>query len=295
MEYEPVDVYVVAEDTREPVAGVLVRVYTTDGKRVLGEGSTGPTGRVSFLLPGPANYEVRLFKFATGFQQPLLVEVRSDPQTPRTTLNAFEVAATVVRREQSTDIRLCRASGYFRTLTGAPRRQLDIYFTGVFQAMLLEGALVLDERRAARTDDNGFACIDLIRCAEYDASVENYENKLRKVRVPDLPSANLPELLFAYVDSVQVDPLGVSRGATVEVAPLILDSGGTPLPGTARGDVRWKVLDPNIATLQVTDTTLKVTGMALGTTILLAERADNSIVTVPAEPIKGASTVVTVG
>lgn len=294
MEYESVNLYILAADTREGLAGVFVRVFLANGTSIVGEATTSSEGVASFLLPGTANYEARFYKFGVTFTQPVVLSVISNPATPRNTPNNFEILASVPRRETATDPRLCRASGYFRSLTGTPRADLTMHFMGTFQAALLEGSLVMDERTILRTDEQGFASIDLIRCANYSVTIENYEDSLRTIRVPDESSANLPDLLFAVVSQVQLDPINIAVGETVRVSPVVLDSAGTPLPGTAYADLSWTVDNPSIAFVQVEPEVLQITGLASGVASLLATRLDTSIVAIPSLGIQGGSIAVTV-
>jgi hypothetical protein len=286
MAYEPVDVYVL-DQSQAPVEGVVVRVYSTDGKRKLGEGISDENGRAAFLLPGPDEYDLRFYKFATGFTQPLRISVLSDPATPGKTPNAFNTYANPFEHPQATDPRLCRASGYFRAADGAPRPQLDIHFIACFRPAILDGSLVMDERRVIKTDKAGFGCIDLIRCAIYSVTIEHYEDQLRQIRVPDAPSTNLPDLLFPVVERVYQDAISVGVGADLELTPTVVDSAGVPLPGTAMYDVNWSLADTEVASLTVTPDFLSVHGLAKGSTELLAERRDNSIVRIPATGITG--------
>lgn len=285
MNYEPVDVFVV-DESNVPVDGVLVRVYSTDGKRVLGENITDSGGVAAFLLPGPAEYDARFYKFAAGFRQPLRLDVQSDAATPGKTPNAFEVQANTFLHPQATDPRLSRASGYFRDVTGASRRQLDIHFI-LYSPFLLEGSAVMGERVSLKTDDQGFGCIDLVRCAVYKVTIESWEDHPRTIRVPDTPSVNLPDLLFAVVDRVELTVPSLSVGAEVALELVVFDSAGVPLSGSAMSDVQWSVADPSIVELSVTQDSVSVRGLTRGTTELLAERKDSSIVRIPATPIQG--------
>jgi hypothetical protein len=287
MAYEPVDVYVLSQSSLAPVESAVVSVYSTDGKQKLGQSTSDEDGKASFLLPGDAEYDLRFYRFATGFTQPLRISVVSDPATPGKTPNEFNAYANPFEHPQAIDPRLCRASGYFRAADGAPRPQLDIHFIACFRPAIIDGSLVMDERRVIKTDKNGFGCIDLIRCAIYSVTIEHYEDQLRQIRVPDAPSANLPDLLFPVVDRVIQDDVSVALGADLELTPTIVDSAGVPLPGTAQYDVNWTLEDPTVASLTVTESYLLVHGLAKGSTQLLAERRDNSIVRIPATGITG--------
>lgn len=290
--YQSVDVVVQdSSPLHDPVEGVLVRVLSSDGRTIYTQGTTDADGRVGFTLYTQV-YSLRFYKFQASFQQPQLIEVLEGaggdpPDDP----NEFVVYGDVFVPPIANDSRLCRASGYFRDITGAPQRYLDLLFIGQFAPVLLEGAGVVSERRAIRTDDEGFACIDLIRCAIYTATVEGLEDSLREVRVPDSPSVNLPDLLFPIVQSVSFDPPGpysLAVGATLEVTPTVVGSNKVPLTGTACADVVWSTGDPLIATVvSLTSTKLLLRGIGAGTTTLLATRLDKSIIAIPEVPIEG--------
>jgi hypothetical protein len=212
--------------------------------------------------------------------------VNSSPATPGRTPNVFEVFAETIQATDSPDPRLCRASGYFRDVTGAPRAKLGVQFF-MAQPFLLDGAAVTGEPSTLRTDANGYGAIDLVRGAVCTAALETWENHLRTIRVPDAPSCNLPDLLFPVVDHITLLVPSLRVGEEVTLTPTVLDSNGVPLPGTGLQDVLWSILDPAIASLEAGISTLVLRGLARGTTAIQAQRRDQSIVRIPATPIQG--------
>ena len=295
MGYEQVDIYV--EDSSllgTPVPGVLVRVYDSAGTSIFTEAITDDDGKVGFLL-WAQTYSLRFYKHQVGFTQPQVMEVQTDPALPPgTTLNAFTVPANILVLPVSQDPRLCRASGWFRDVTGAPRRHLDISFISTFNPLILDGSLVMDERRTMKTDVDGYGSIDLIRGAEYTVTIESFEDQPRSVRVPDSSSANLPDILFPVVGRVVLDAVSVQAGASAEVTPVVYDSAGIPLSGTARDDVDWSLEDTSVASMVVGEDSLVITGLQAGSTQLLAVRKDTSIIRIPEVGIQGAPVSVTV-
>ncbi len=296
--YQSVDVFVKEKEAPNgPVEGVLVRVFSEDGSTFFTESTTDVAGRVGFTL-FTQKYSLRFNKFQVSFSQPQVFEVlEGTGGGPPSTPNEFDVEAEVVTPPVATDPRLCRASGHFRDITGAPHRFLDIIFIGAFAPVLLEGAGVLSERRAIKTDEEGFACIDLIRCAIYRMTVEGYEDIQREVRVPDTPSVNLPDLLFPVVQSVSFSPAGplsLPTGSLLDVVPTVTGSNKVPLTGTAVPDVIWSTEDEAIATVSATADKLVIKGVSAGTTKLLAARRNTSIITIPDEPIEGSGETITV-
>ena len=269
----------------EPVEGVLVRVFSEDGSTIYTEGTTGSEGTVSFVLP-VGSFTARFYKFSTSFNQPQHFTVV--PSAPGVS-NIFDVEATVFSAPLANDPRLCRCSGFFRDLNGGPKRYLDIHIICCFNPLLLDGAGVVSERIMIRTDEDGYAQTDLIRGAKYLVTVEAMDCMDREIRVPDAPSANLPDVLLPVVDKVVLaSPLeAIEVGGSITIEPTVYDSAGVPLTGTAQGDVRWSVEDTDIASVAVTETSLIVTGNIAGTTQLVATRRDLSIVRVPDAPITG--------
>lgn len=291
MAYEQVDIFVEeAGKPGVPVPGVLVRVYDATGATLFSESTTDESGAAGFLL-SDQEYSLRFYKFQVGFIQPQRILVESGG----TALNAFTVEATVLDKPLAVDARLCRCSGYFRDVTGAPRPHLDIHFIGTFRPLLLDDALVMDERRVLKTDKDGFGCIDLIRGACYSVTIEAWEGEQRLIRVPDAPCANLPDVLFPVVDSIDVAPVAIAVGAEQEITPDVLDSAGIPIEGTAKNDIVWSVADPAIAQLTIGVDTLTIKGLSTGTTELLAVRRDSSIVRIPDSGIDGSPVNITVG
>ena len=294
--YQTVDIYV--EDTKgSPVEGMMVRVLSEDGTDLYTQGTTDSAGLLSITL-FTNTYSLRFYKYRTSVKQPVQITVTEGPngQAPAVP-NTFDIVAEVLVPPLATNPRLCRASGYFLDVTGAPHPNLDIKFSGTFAPILLEGSGVLASKRSIRTDKNGFACVDLIRCAIYLVMVEGYEDILREVRVPDAPSVNLPDLLFPVVSSVSLSPDGpytLSEGDTLELTPTVLSSDSVPLIGTATGDVKWSLSDTTVASLAVQGETLLITAKAVGTTSLLVERLNTSIIRVPESDIEGSGTLITV-
>jgi len=296
--YQSVDVTVLEKAAPyTPVEGMLVRVFSEDGATFYTEALSDAQGHVGFTL-FTQKYSLRFNKFQVSVPQPQVIEVlEGSGGSPPSTPNSFSVAAESVVPPVATDPRLCRASGYFRDITGAPQRYLDIIFIGQFAPVLLEGAGVLSERRAIRTDDLGFGCVDLIRCAIYTATVEGYEDLLREIRVPDSPKVNLPDLLFPVVQSVSFAPAGpfsLTVGEILDVVPTVTSSSGVPLTGVAATDVTWSVEDPTIASVAPAGTKLVLRGLSPGTTRLLVTRLNPSVIQIPEQPISGSGTTIVV-
>lgn len=293
MSYEPVDFYVV-DQNQSPVEGVLIKVFNQAGSLVYSETTTDSAGLASLLLP-TNDYSARFYKQHVSFSQPQLFTVLAAPST-----NVFDVVATVYEPPTPTDPRLCKATGYFRSVTGAPHAYLDMHFQGNFDQFIVDGDGVVDCKDIVRTDKDGFVCVNLYRGAEYMVIMECLEDCPRLIKVPDAPNVNLADLLFPVVANVVFDPvgpftiLGVGEAYDLEITPSVYDSTGRLLEGTSVTNVTWKVEDESIAVVTVGTDTLTLRGIAAGTTNLTAERLDKSIVKIPDSGISGQPIGITV-
>lgn len=297
MSWESVDFFVTVGDGGAPVGGALVRVYSLDGAEVYTQGTTDVEGHVALMLP-VGEYSVRFYKFQASFNQPQHISVVTPPPGSPPQYNSFNVHATTLAPPLANDSRLCRCSGYLRELTGGPKRYLDMHFSPDFDVSVLEGSAVVAGTVAIRTDENGWAQIDLIRGHNYRVTLENLEGDSRIIRVPDLPSTNLSHLIFPVVATVEAEPNGdflLSIGESVFITPTVTDSAGVPLTGTAVADVQWSMSNPEAANIVgVTQDTLEIRGIAPGVSQLQATRRDVSIIVVPDTGIDVQDVTVTV-
>lgn len=294
--FESVDV-VITDDTpaEDPISGVLVRVFDSTNTNFITSATTDGTGTASMTLPAPATYQVRFFKDKVTIVQPQFISVLEAPVAPAT--NIFEITGHVYDPPEAVNPRLCRCSGFFRDVTGAPRANVDLHIISKFSPILLEGDAVLTERVHTRSDKTGYIQLDLIRFAKYEVIVEGFENCIRNIEIPDAPSANLPDLLFPVVDSVSFDPPGpytLAVGAELVITPTVLASDGRTLEGTDIVDVIWATEDTSIAVVLPAATTLTLRGIAAGSTNLTATRLDKSVIHIPDTGISGQPVVITI-
>jgi len=291
--FEPVDVHV-ADLTGAPVADVLVKIYDPTGTVFFTLAVTDEDGDASFLLE-TLDYSMRLYKQHTGFKQPQLFSVLATPET-----NAFSIEAEVFIMPIAKDARMCCCSGFFRDLDGAPLRNLEIHIKADFEAAVLESSAVIPGQRHIRTDDEGYAQIDLIRGGCYQAFIPRMGmDHPRTIEVPDALSANLPDVLFPVVGRIMLDPPGpyeipVGSDNEIEVIPTVYDSAGRELTGSALEDVQWSMGDIAIASVTPANTKLTLRGLAAGTTELRATRWNQSIVRIPSLAIEGQPVAVVV-
>lgn len=287
MSFEPVNLVVTDKTSMAtPIPNVLVKIYNVAGTVFYTQATTDENGVAAFLLESQS-YSSRFYKAHVSFEQPQLLDIIADAGLAG---NTFDVQGDVLAPPIATDPRLCRASGFFRDLTGAPKKFLDLHFIAQFSPILLEGDAIFTERVAIRTDEKGFACLDLIRFATYSAYIEGDENSARCINVPDSASVNLPDLLLPVVDSVTFIPVGpyvVGVGTELVLTPSVMTSDKRPLDGIAAADVGWSSSDNQVLGVSTTANTVVLRGVAPGTANLVATRLNQTIVRIPNTPIKG--------
>ncbi len=281
--YQSVDVYVYDNLTREmPLPNVLVRVLSADGTEIFTQGTTDAAGHVGFLLWTNA-YSLRFYRYQTVFSMPQTIVVQEGVGgTP--VPNAFNVYGEVAVPPIANDPNLCRASGFFRDITGAPKRWLEIILIGEFAPILLDRSGVLSERTAVRTDEQGYACLDLIRCAKYAVTIQGYEDQTRSISVPDAPNVNLPDLLFPTVASVSFDhpsPWTLSVGKEICLKPTVITTSKVVTHGTDTVNVQWIVTDPHAVRMTIERHHLRLKGIQKGCARLIAKQWDKSVVQIP--------------
>jgi hypothetical protein len=296
MAYQTVDFYI--NDTtpqKNPVAGVTVKILSVDGTIVYGLTTTDVNGHAGFLLPDSQSYQARFFKFSVSFINPQLFAVLPTPLTPPQT-NSFNILAEIVVPPVPNDPRLCTAFGYFRDITGAPQRNADIQFIARFDPTLVDGAGVLKERKRIRSDKNGYCQVNLFRNAHYDCTIAGEEDITRKIRVPDAPNVNLPDLIFPVVESVITTPPGpfsISVGQELMIGLLVYASDGECL-GTAICDVLYSTSNQSVLSFNIYKDGMTLIGVGPGVAQINMRRANRSIVHIPDTPILGQPLVVIV-
>lgn len=289
MSYETVNIYVL-DQNNTAVQNAIVRFFDSAGTALTTQGVSDASGLVSVLLPS-GTLTVRCYKFSVQFGAPTTIEILEN-QT-----NAFSIYGQVLEVPTSPDSRLCMAYGYFRRESGAPYSGVDIHFAAKFDPLLLDGTAVMPSRLAARTDDNGYTQITLIRNGQYDVTIQGDRDLMREITVPDLGSVNLPDLLFPVVEKVEFDiavPWAIPIGSSLDVIPTVYLSDGRVLEGTARNDVNWCSSDDSVVGVSVGSEKLTLQGRAAGVAEMSVVRSDYTIIRIPDVSIQGQPVTVTV-
>lgn len=287
------------------VAGVYVSLHSNV---VLASGTTDAQGMVFLGNRSDGTYELRVTPPAgalpTQGSRQSVVLAAGDPASV-----VFDVLIDQSTITPPTNPLLCRCHGYFRDPSGLPFADASISFseeqlpqltlntvTGVSTGLLPKTISVL-------TDANGFASVDLLRGALYSAFVSPLANTKVTIVIPDLPTASLPDVLFAVVDRVEykqnnntllptsAPTLTIQNGNTVNLSMETVYRSGYRTAGLSR--VSLFVADDNVIKLSLTDTgNLAIQAIAPGSAVVEVIRSETQETTIYPEPLpKGYITV----
>lgn len=274
---------------QEPVSGAGVRVFDVSGTQLEAWEVTDSQGIADFTLVGddpPVEYQVRFFKQGASFGPPKLISVYSPPAVSPSGGNDFRVVATIPEIDPPANPLVCRAHGVVFRPDGRPHGAVDMHFIPTFRPSSVGGALVVGERVATRTDSSGHATVDLYRHGIYDVTIEGHEHELIRVVVPDLPTVNLADLILPTVARIDWDPVPspaweVPAGDELIVEPTVWTSSGVRLRQAGTPDVEFCVEDVSIASVKLDGDRVHIRGISPGTTKLVAQRANGTLVHIP--------------
>ena len=286
MGVESVDIYVQNDHPfGDPVAGVVVRVFDSTGTNFITSAVTDNTGLAALSLPSGVSYQARFYKDKFTIKQPQLFLVQPSPL-----LNSFTVTGHMYEPPEAVNTRMCRCSGFFRNLDNSPAREHSIHVIAKFDPLLVDGNAHLTELLLQRTDDTGYVEFDLVRNGQYLVTIEGLEDQQRVITIPDAPSANLPDLLFAVISAVEFDPPGPWTLAVDErllLTVTVHTSDGRILPGIAQQDILWSTDNNAAAFICYAGNQLEIRTQGVGYANLIAQRRDTSIIRIPNTPILG--------
>ena len=281
------------------VDNVMVRVFDTVGNLVTHDESGAPDiGTAQFELEGSAEgteYQLRCF-YAGARIRPHRILVFSPPSLAPSSSNDFIVPVQVFTLPVAVDPKMCRASGYLLGPARLPRKNIVLTFMPRFDAFVDELSTSTPGRFTTRTNEEGFALIDLYRLGIYDVTIEGREAITRTVHVPNRANILLPHLLFPVVVAVGYDqpaPFTVQEGETLLLEPTVVASDYRKLDAGFE-DALYQSMDPTVANVQPLEDRIAIRGIKPGTTRLRVSRLDRSIVYVPDLGIEGGDVALTV-
>lgn len=308
MAVETVRVYA-TDESANALDGVLVRFFDA-GDSFVTQQYTSIVGNDAYAevsLDGddpPTSYTIRLSKTGVAFdgslgddsKTPQSIAVYSPETAAPNGNNYFNVQGQTFSLPTAPDPRLCRCSGYFVDMQGQPLKNFNVHIAAInpssnvdgqeFSPLIVDGLGVMKDKLLLRSDDRGYMTVDLFREGCYNVLVQGFEQSRRIIVVPDLSAINLIDLLFPVVSEVTFtpNPATVAAGSYTDVTLTVKASDGQTLD-PADQDVTFTTGDETVATVQVVDGNLRVMGIAAGTTQITAARSDDSIVSIPSQPV----------
>jgi hypothetical protein len=217
----PVDIHVqitldgvVFEDPQN----VSLQVFDETSSAFIAAGTSDVLGKVSLLLPGAVGegqgYEVRFFKRGVLFNNPYRILVRESGPG-----EVFDVRGTPTTFAPPADPRICRCMGRFVDFSnrGLRKRLVRVFSNpDVYEKRpkVLDGQMIAVDVSEYWTNEEGWVVIDLIRGAELFLMFAGESDEVWNFRVPDLPFANLIELVHPRPLTLSWDPL-IAPGNTL--------------------------------------------------------------------------------
>ena len=292
------EVTVVVMDSNPPgdlINGVYVGLYDNTTKALLQFDTTGngalADGEVIFSSVAPGTYEIRIvppIPVAVLNGKIQTIEVLDAPVAPDS--NIFDIDLTQAGLETSTNVTLCRCSGYFVDMTGRAISNVSIHFSDACLPQLehhptlqFDSKVIVPSKRIAVTDATGFVSIDLYKNERYAVYIEGWENVFREIIIPDAPAMNIADVLWPFVGSVEyydggslilpvtAPSVAVGIDATKELTFKVLLRKTIEALGS---EVSFEVDDDTIAEVSVDHTakTITILGVSAGTANLIVTR-----------------------
>ncbi len=293
---ELVKIYV-TDELGAALAGVMVRAYDSTGTTLITQNQSSVVGSdaiAELTIPvtsSPREIQLRLSKDGVAFdgllgndsKTPQKADIYSPVAGAPTGKNDFDAQGQTFTRPAATDPQLCRCSITFRDVRKQARKGQIVILSPQSEPIMVGGDAMAFTNVTLKTDNNGYAQVDLVRGARLSAYVRGLEDEVRVILVPDVSSANLADLMFPVVSEVTFSPtsLALAVGETKEITPTVKTSDGRTLTGAALEDVEFVVNHAAVALGKSDGTKLFITGVAAGATQVLVARLDTTTIFVP--------------
>lgn len=302
MALEDVTVYV-ETTTGNAVNGVYVGLHDSSTKTKLAFAYSNVAGSVTFpAVESTTNSGVYELRIAPPFPADITngnvqnITVLTAPVAPLQ--NSFTLKVTPEALPTAVNPRLCRCSGYFVDSTGAALNGVSLHFMEEKLPQLqyvaspsdYETTVIVPSKRSVITTKStssgkdGYASIDLYRDGTYTLFMEGFDNAPRTVQIPDSSAANISDVLFPVVSTVEYTEGGVKLaptaspsvavtvGASKELAFEVLLRSGVV---ASAGEVTFTSGDATLVKVSAdaTGKTVVLTGLIAGQTTVTVSRS----------------------
>ena len=274
----PVNLFV--KQGSDPIATVEVHLFDPDLNGLfIASASTDADGRAAFLVPGTDDpgklYEARFFKVGVRFDNPKRIAVL-EPVVGTT--NDFDMSGFLVGDFGiPSNPRLCRCVGRMLDYSEQPVRNAVVRVTTDAYLLkktpkVVDGILISPEVMETRTDSSGFFILDLLRTGEYFVAFSGEMDKLWNIKVPDLPSCNIAELVhpqpLVMSWGMTGNALSLSVGVSVDLPISLLFSDSIIRTEALYDWIEFMNSDPDIIDVHFSGSILRVTGKAAGSAVI---------------------------
>ena len=184
---------------------------------------------------------------------------------------------------------LCRCSGVFVDSSGQPVENVRIRLSDSDTPQLLcpsangVSSGVIPVPRVVVTDKSGYAVVDLIRGGTYSVHMTGYQDVFRRIKVPNLSAASLPDVIFPVVSHIEhtvggqlINPaapeLELSVGDQIEVSVDTVHRSGVHVDGLV--GVEIKSTNEDLFTVVATAGGYTITGLSAGAAEVKASRVE---------------------
>lgn len=276
------DVYVNARTVVFPggvaVPSVTVALYTSAGAFVT-TATTDASGNAFLGNRAPATYEIRVTAPAPGAVINGTVQTIVVPSS--STDQYFDVLVDNSALPVATDALFCRCSGYFKDPYGTAIENLVITFSedNTTPNLLYYSAndnthAIIPTQLTVRTDVDGYVSVDLMRDQLYTVYIGSLENISRTIKVPDLTSSSLPDVIWQmterveYKDGITTQTPVAAPTITITVSEVKTLTIETVFRSGVREDGLVEITaassDTAVATIAAGSTTMVLTGVTTG-------------------------------
>jgi hypothetical protein len=268
--------------TQLPISGVAVAIYDATSVFVA-SGATDTLGYTYFDVAGSdvgLMYQVRLYKADVMFGGPYPIRVIEPDGISTFSFSGITEPLFGVPR----DLLLCRCVGRFMNYMNAPVANALIRISAEVDLSkkmpkLVGRDFVASSAMTFHTDNEGYVVMDLVRGGEFFLMLAGEDDQLWSFKVPDLPNANLIDLLQVRPASVTYasPTITVVSGSAESIATTVTWSDLVSRNGDVNSYVEFVSSNSSVA-MAVFDVVgnLNVFGYAPGTCTITARSLPNS-------------------
>lgn len=211
--------------------GTIVRIYSSNGDTFVTQLVADSEGVVTYDLPDET-YWVRFYKQGFSFQSRTLIEVDSDLTNEWTI-----VGEDLTELPPSGAEGICRVSGFVVDAQGAPTHEAIMIFMLPEEIMVHNRRIISTEKVICQPNKDGYVEVELIQGVYYNLNMHSLTEDVVKVKVPELQSCGITDLIYPTGKIVEALPTTVTltTGVSKEVPLTLQSSSGIELPDSNLG------------------------------------------------------------